>query len=212
MQPPAQSAAHSTNSKNQSQLPLIELEKISRLFIPLWSDTAQAILFEIPHRFPQPFPQSNLRLPPQHILRSTNIRPPNLRIIHEQIFKNDSRTITLHRDILPTQSLVNEIRNHPIIASTHARPIGVEYAHDPRVNIVVPLFEQEVTKVWTSESCAACYYCFHDVKLKQTYLTLIIQIQKLPGFWTRKLHQKRHTNHAYKRCLRKCIQRHGSFS
>ena len=30
-------------------------------------------------------------------------------------------------------------------AGAPARPIGVEYAHDPCVNIVVPLFEQEVT-------------------------------------------------------------------
>src|SRR5580692_6327131 len=47
--------------------------------------------------------------------------------------------VAVHRQVLATKRLLHEVGNHAAVVELHARPVGIEDAHDARVHIVIAM-------------------------------------------------------------------------
>src|SRR5580693_10444083 len=47
--------------------------------------------------------------------------------------------VAIHRQVLATKRLLHEVGNHTPIVELHARPVGIEDAHDARVHVVIAM-------------------------------------------------------------------------
>src|SRR5579863_1178250 len=47
--------------------------------------------------------------------------------------------VAVHRQVLDTKRLLHEVGNHTPIVELHARPVGIEDAHDTRVHVVIAM-------------------------------------------------------------------------
>src|SRR5271165_3740523 len=47
--------------------------------------------------------------------------------------------VAVHRQVLATKRLLHEVGNHTPIVELHARPVGIEDAHDTRVHVVIAM-------------------------------------------------------------------------
>src|SRR5579862_6505860 len=47
--------------------------------------------------------------------------------------------VAVHRQVLVAKRLLHEVGNHTPVVELHARPVGIEDAHDTRVHVVIAM-------------------------------------------------------------------------